>query len=210
VISGGDAVEPVGESDLGRGRERPLRVVRDSAGFPSDGGVEMRRPLPQDVAVSLPSGTVTFLLTDIEGSTRRWETAAEAMTRAVPRHYELITAAIEGHHGARPAEQGEGDSVVGVFTRASDALHAAVDLQLAFLAEPWPGGIELSARVAVHAAEAQPDDSGNYHGVALSRCARLRAIATGGQILLSQAAHDLAVDRLPEGVGSRYRRRPTT
>jgi predicted ATPase/class 3 adenylate cyclase/DNA-binding CsgD family transcriptional regulator len=201
VISDGDAVDPVAETDVGRRRERPLRVLRSSAASPSGGGVEMHRPLSQDVAVSLPSGTVTFLLTDIEGSTRRWETAAEAMAQAVPRHYELIAAAIEGHHGVRPVEQGEGDSVVGVFTRASDALHAAVDLQLALLVEPWPDGIDLSVRVALHAADAQLRDAGNYQGVALSRCARLRAIAAGGQILLSQATRDLVIDRLPEGIG---------
>jgi predicted ATPase/class 3 adenylate cyclase/DNA-binding CsgD family transcriptional regulator len=161
----------------------------------SDGDV------PQGVAVSLPSGTVTFLLTDIEGSTRRWESVPEAMAQAVPRHFELIAAAIERHQGVRPVDQGEGDSVLGVFTRASDALHAAVDLQLALLAEPWPDGVDLSVRVALHAADAQLRDEGNYQGVALSRCARLRSIAVGGQILLSQAAHDLVVDRLGEGIG---------
>jgi predicted ATPase/class 3 adenylate cyclase/DNA-binding CsgD family transcriptional regulator len=196
VISDGDAVDPMAEPEVARGRS--LRVVR---GPVSDGSVETPRPVSHDVPVSLPSGTVTFLLTDIAGSTRRWESVPEAMAAAVPRHHELIAAAIEGHHGVRPVEQGEGDSVVGVFTRASDALSAAVDLQLAFLAEPWPDGADLSVRVAVHAAEAQPDDGGNYQGVALSRCARLRAIAAGGQTLLSQAAHDLVVDRLPEEIG---------
>jgi predicted ATPase/class 3 adenylate cyclase/DNA-binding CsgD family transcriptional regulator len=153
-----------------------------------------------DRGVLLPSGTVTFLLTDIEGSTRLWEAAPEAMAVAVPRHYELIAAAVERHGGVRPIEQGEGDSIVAAFARASDALAAAVDLQLALLAEPWPAGLELGVRVALHAAESQLRDAGNYQGVALSRCARLRAIASGGQILLSQGVHDLVLDQLPDGV----------
>ena len=64
-------------------------------------------------AFVLPTGTVTFLLTDVEGSTRRWEAAPEAMAEAIPRHYELLDEAIVGHGGVRPVEQGEGDSVVG-------------------------------------------------------------------------------------------------
>ena len=64
-------------------------------------------------AFSLPTGTVTFLLTDVEGSTRQWEDAPEAMAIAIARHYELLDAAILGRGGVRPVEQGEGDSVVG-------------------------------------------------------------------------------------------------
>ena len=77
-------------------------------------------------AFTLPTGTVTFLLTDVEGSTRRWEAAPEAMAAAIARHYELLGQAIAGHGGVRPVEQGEGDSVVAAFSRASDAVAAAV------------------------------------------------------------------------------------
>ena len=87
----------------------------------------------EDRAFSLPTGTVTFLLTDIEGSTRRWEVAPEAMAVAVPRHYELIDAAIVGHDGVRPVEQGEGDSVVAAFPLPSQALHAACTAQRTFM-----------------------------------------------------------------------------
>ena len=73
-------------------------------------------------AFTLPTGTVTFLLTDVEGSTQRWEAAPEAMAAAIARHYELLDEAIEGHGGVRPVEQGEGDSVVAAFSRASDAV----------------------------------------------------------------------------------------
>ena len=70
----------------------------------------------------LPTGTVTFLLTDVEGSTRGWEDVPEAMAVAITRHYDLLDEAIADHGGVRPVEQGEGDSVVGAFSRASDAI----------------------------------------------------------------------------------------
>ena len=98
----------------------------------------------------------------------------------------------------RPVEQGEGDSIVAAFSRASDAVAAALDAQRAMAAQAWPGGIELNVRIALHTAEAQLRDEGNYFGVALNRCARLRAIGSGGQTLLTRGVHDLVVDRLPE------------
>ena len=149
---------------------------------------------------ALPIGTVTFLLTDIEGSTRLWETQPEAMAEAVPSHYSLLADAVGRHGGVRPVEQGEGDSIVAVFARASDAVAAALEAQLALSKRVWPDGLQLRVRIALHTAEAQLRDEGNYFGVALSRCARLRAIAHGGQTLLSRAVHDLVVDRLPDGV----------
>ena len=82
-------------------------------------------------AFTLPTGTVTFLLTDVEGSTQRWEAAPVAMTAAIARHYELLDRAIEVHGGVRPVEQGEGDSVVAAFSRASDAVAAALAAQRA-------------------------------------------------------------------------------
>ena len=74
---------------------------------------------------ALPTGTVTFLLTDVEGSTKRWEADPEAMATAIARHYEILERAISDASGVRPVEQGEGDSVVGAFSRASDAVAAA-------------------------------------------------------------------------------------
>lgn len=148
----------------------------------------------------VPVGTVTFLLTDIEGSTRMWEAADEAMAAATARQYELVGEAIGRHGGVRPVEQGEGDSVVGAFSRASDALSCAVAIQRALAAEPWPEGAEVRLRMALHTGDAQLRDEGNYFGYAISRCARLRAIAHGGQTLLSHATYDLVVDRLPDGV----------
>src|SRR5918997_5725021 len=146
----------------------------------------------------LPVGTVTFMLTDVEGSTRLWESAPEAMGVAVARHYELLDAAIALHGGVRPVEQGEGDSVVAAFPRASDALAAALDIQRACHFEGWPDGVSLRLRIALHTAEAQLRDEGNYFGQAINRCARLRAVAHGGQVVVSRTARDLALDRLPE------------
>jgi hypothetical protein len=122
-----------------------------------------------DTTLALPAGTVTFLMTDIEGSTRLWEANPEAMAQAVPIHYALLSEAIAQYGGARPDEQGEGDSVLGAFARASDAVRAALEAQLALARQAWPGEIKLTVRIALHTAEAQLRDEGNYFGVALSR-----------------------------------------
>ncbi|HTN79328.1 MAG TPA: AAA family ATPase, partial [Acidimicrobiales bacterium] len=155
---------------------------------------------PDRPGFALPTGTVTFLLTDVEGSTRRWEDAPAAMAAAVPRHYEILDEAVARHGGVRPVEQGEGDSVVAAFARASDAVAAAIDAQRTLLAEEWPDGGELHVRMAIHTGEAQLRDEGNYFGHTVIRCARLRAIGYGDQILVSDATAGLVVDRLPQDV----------
>lgn len=106
----------------------------------------------------LPTGTVTFLMTDIEGSTRAWVDDGEALATAVPRHYDILDEAIASNGGVRPVEQGEGDSVVAAFSRASDAIAAALSAQRMLGAEPWPGGIKPAVRMAVHTGEAQLRD----------------------------------------------------
>jgi predicted ATPase/class 3 adenylate cyclase/DNA-binding CsgD family transcriptional regulator len=146
---------------------------------------------------ALPVGTVTFLLTDIAGSTAGWEADPSAMAKAVARHYEILDVAIAAAGGVRPVEQGEGDSVVAAFSRATDAVRAAVDAQLALGAEMWPGGVPLEVRMAVHTGEVSLRDEGNYFGPALNRCARLRAVAHGGQVVCSRATAELAADDLP-------------
>ncbi len=112
----------------------------------------------------LPTGTVTFLLTDIEGSTKLWEAGADETAASVARHYDLLESAIVLHGGVRPVEQGEGDSVVGAFARASDAVAAALDVQRAFAQEPWPEGGEVRVRMALHTGEIRLRDAGNYFG----------------------------------------------
>jgi predicted ATPase/class 3 adenylate cyclase/DNA-binding NarL/FixJ family response regulator len=148
---------------------------------------------------SLPTGTVTFLLTDVEGSSRRWEDAPDAMAEAVSRHYVLLDERIARHGGVRPVEQGEGDSVVAAFSRASDAVAAALDAQRALTAEHWPAGADIHVRMAIHTGEALMRDSGNYFGQSVIRCARLRAIGHGDQVLLSDVSAALVAGRLPDG-----------
>ena len=146
----------------------------------------------------LPSGTVTFLLTDIEGSTALWERAPEAMRQAIARHDALLRTTIEGRGGSVIRTKGEGDDTFAVFGRASDGLAADCAAQRALVAEPWLTGTPLRVRVALHTGEAHLRDC-DYFGASVNRCARLRALASGGQVLLSQATRDLVRDALPEG-----------
>jgi class 3 adenylate cyclase len=184
---------------FGRQRETTLASMADDVrrglGWPL--WVEAKVNGPDESAFSLPTGTVTFLLSDVEGSTQRWEEAPEAMAAAIPRHDELLEAAIVAHGGVRPVEQGGGDSVLGAFNRASDAVAAAIAAQRALIAEPWPAGAELRVRVAVHTGEAQIRDHSYHLGLTLNRCARIRSTAHGGQLLVSTATATLVTDSLP-------------
>jgi predicted ATPase/class 3 adenylate cyclase/DNA-binding CsgD family transcriptional regulator len=144
----------------------------------------------------LPAGTVTFLLTDVEGSTRLWHDRAEDMPAAIARHYAILDEAIGANEGVRPVEQGEGDSVVGAFARVSDAMAAAVQAQRQLMSElAW-----LPVRMAIHTGDAQLRDEGNYVGRTIIRCARLRACGHGRQILVSETSAALAGDSAPDGV----------
>jgi predicted ATPase/class 3 adenylate cyclase/DNA-binding CsgD family transcriptional regulator len=151
----------------------------------------------EEVTFHLAAGTVTFMLADVEGSTRLRESAPEALG-AVARHDELFDEAISRHGGVRWPEQDDGSSVVAAFTRAWDVLAAALDVQRAFHCEAWPDGVTLKPRIAVHTAQAQRREDGDYVGQGVSRCARLREVANGGQVVLSRATRDLVLDRLPE------------
>src|SRR5437868_13693122 len=147
----------------------------------------------------LPSGTVTFLLTDIEGSTRLWEERPEAARAALPRHDRIFEAVVERHSGCVIRPRGEGDSRFAVFARATEAVAAACAVQLAFQAESWPGGVPLRVRIGLHTGEADLRD-GDYYGSAVNRCARIRAAGHGGQTLLSGLTARLVEEALPEGV----------
>src|SRR5262249_43318832 len=138
--------------------------------------------------VDLPSGTVTFLFTDIEGSTQLWERHPEAMRAALTRHDQLLQHAIELHGGS--VFKTVGDAFCAAFAAAPLALAAALAAQRALHAEPWTGIEPLRVRMALHTGtvEAQGQD---YFGPALNRIARLLATGHGGQILLSQATSDL-------------------
>jgi DNA-binding SARP family transcriptional activator len=144
----------------------------------------------------LPSGVVTFLLTDIEASTQLWERKPEAMARALARHDELIAHVVQTHAGSLLKSKGEGDSTLSVFRRASDAVACAAGLQSALAAEAWPAGLDLRLRAALHTGEAHERD-GDYFGPALNRAARLRSLAAGGATVVSHATAEVVRDRLP-------------
>ena len=143
-----------------------------------------------DVSGLLPTGTVTLLLADVEGSTRLWETQPDEMTTAIARFNSVVSDLIAAHDGVRPVEQGEGDSFVAAFARASDAVAAALELQRAPLAP-------IRLRIGVHTGEIQLRDEGNYAGPTINRTARLRDLGHGGQTLLSGTTEDLVAERLP-------------
>jgi DNA-binding SARP family transcriptional activator len=148
----------------------------------------------------LPTGVVTFLLTDIEGSSGLWEADAGGMATALELHDELIARTVQAHAGRLLKTKGEGDATVTVFPRASDAVAAAADIQEALGAASWPAGLELRVRIALHTGEAH-ERAGDYFGPALNRAARLRALARGGATVVSQATAEIVHDRLPPEVG---------
>lgn len=147
-------------------------------------------------APSLPFGVVTFVLTDVVGSSHLWDTAPDAMRAALVLHDKAVREAIERHGGIVLKPRGEGDSTFSVFHRASDALRAAYDVQLDLGGEDWPLGAPISVRVAVHAGEASEAD-GDYVGTTVNRAARLRGVAAGGEIIVSATVANLAADHLP-------------
>lgn len=146
----------------------------------------------------LPTGTVTLLLADIEGSVRLWESRGPEMTKAIAKHDVLVSELIGKHGGVRPKDQGEGDSFVAAFARPSQAVACALALQLAMTKEDW-GGADIRVRIALHTGEVELRNEANYLGSTINRTARLRALAHGGQTLISASTYDLVADRLPEG-----------
>ncbi len=132
----------------------------------------------------LPSGTVTFLFTDIEGSTRLWEGSPAAMRAALARHDEIVRGGVE-RHGGHVFSTG-GDGVAAAFARAGDAVTAAVEVQADLAAEQWPEDAQLRVRMALNTGEVE-ERGGDYFGRAVNRAARLMAAGCGGQVLCSQA-----------------------
>ncbi len=143
---------------------------------------------------TVPSGTVTFLFTDIEGSTRLWETQREAMAAALARHDALLRQSIEAHGGH--VFKTAGDAFCAAFPTAASAVEAALEAQRALRAERWPEETTIRARMALHTGATEMRD-GDYFGAPLNQVARLLAAAHGGQTLLSEITRDLSRDRLP-------------
>jgi class 3 adenylate cyclase/tetratricopeptide (TPR) repeat protein len=150
-------------------------------------------------ARDLPSGVITFLFTDVVGSTKTWEREPEAMSIALRQLDTIMTAAVDEHHGVLIKIRGEGDSTFSVFQYASDAVHAAATAQRLIEEAPWPTSQPITMRVALHSGEAE-ERSGDYYGRTVNRAARLRSLATSGQVLISQTTRDLVAGRLEPGL----------
>ena len=144
-----------------------------------------------------PTGTITFLFSDIEGSTRKWERHPEAMRRMLGRHDAILRESFGAHGGL--VFKTIGDAFCVAFDTAAGALHGALAAQRALKAEPWEKIGELSVRMCLHTGAAENRD-GDYFGQPLNRVARMLAAAHGGQILLSLATQELVRDQLPDGV----------
>jgi predicted ATPase/class 3 adenylate cyclase len=137
------------------------------------------------------SGTVTFMFTDIEGSTRLWQADEAAMRSALSRHDRLLRQAIADHDGRVFSAMGDG--MAAAFGSASAAVAAAVAAQRSFAAEPWPTATSLRVRMGLHTGEAEERD-GDYFGTVVNRAARLMAIGYGGQVLCSSTTAELVGD----------------
>jgi predicted ATPase/class 3 adenylate cyclase len=153
------------------------------------------------IGAELPAGTVTFLLTDIEGSTRLWETVPEAMEAALERHNRIVTEVIDGHGGVVVTSRGEGDSFFAAFASAVAAVEAAGGCQLRLGSEPWPTGAALRVRMGLHTGEAHVQEGDYVDHAPINRCARVKAAAHGGQVLVTKTTRDLVAGRLGSGFG---------
>lgn len=204
------ALYRAGRQSEALGAYRRVRsLLADELGV--DPGPDLRRLesriVVQDVGLEVPvvqhissvTRAVTFLLTDIEGSTAAWEADAGAMGQALARHDEIVEQAVTFRGGRLIKTRGEGDATFSVFDRPSGAAAAAVELQEAIRGEPWALAEPLRIRVALHTGEVEFRD-GDYFGRAVNRAARLRSVAAGGQILCSGATAELVIDSLSEDV----------
>jgi predicted ATPase/class 3 adenylate cyclase len=144
-----------------------------------------------------PTGTVTFLFTDIEGSTTLWQRHSTAMETALARHDAMLRTAITANGGH--VFKTVGDAFCAAFAAAPDALAAAIAAQHALAAEPWPETGPLHVRMALHTGAAQLRD-GDYFGPTINRVARVLAAGHGGQVLLSLATAQLVRELLPTDV----------
>jgi len=150
--------------------------------------------------VSLPTGTVTFLFTDVEGSTKLWERSPEAMRRALARHDEILRRVIEEHDGY--VFKTVGDAFCCAFTTAPAALEAALEAQRTLFAEEWGLEGRVRVRMALHTGAAEERD-GDYFGPPVNRVARLLSAGHGGQVLLSLSTREIVRDGLSGGAALR-------
>lgn len=162
-----------------------------SRGDDSDGGNAAY------VGRRLPSGTVTLMFTDIEGSTSTWEKHPKDMELALARHYQLLQNAVSAAGGT--VFKTVGDGVCAVFERAPQGLDAAITAQRSLQTEKWPGELTLRVRIGIHTGDCQ-ERGRDYFGQTVNRVARLMSAAHGRQILVSGTSAELLSDNLPSEV----------
>jgi len=184
----------------GRSRDQSLPAPRVRRDPPKKvrvmDSVRASIPLPE-VTTLRPTGTVTFLFTDIEGSTERWDRLPEEMRLALRRHDAILRAGIEAHGGL--VFKTIGDAFCAAFASAGDAVKAAIRVQRELLAEDWSAVNGVRVRMALHTGVT--DERGDdYFGPPVNRVARLLSTAHGGQVLLSNATRTLIHDQ----IGSQY------
>jgi WD40 repeat protein/class 3 adenylate cyclase len=174
-----------------------LGMATDPARRPASPGEFIER-LRTGWSDALPSGVVTFCVSDIDGAAALWDCEPTGMAEALVRHDELIADSVERRGGRFLKLIGEGESTVSVFESALDALDAALAATRALAGEPWPGGVHIAARFGIHTGEAERVGA-DYVGSAISLAARLRGQAEGGQIFLSSVTAELVEGHLPDG-----------
>ncbi|MFQ5967239.1 MAG: adenylate/guanylate cyclase domain-containing protein [Acidimicrobiia bacterium] len=147
----------------------------------------------------LPDGVVTFLFTDVEGSTRMWEEEPDSMAVALRQHDEAIDESVTAHNGISVKPRGEGDSKFIVFRSAFDAVEGAAEIQRRLAGVDWQTPRPLRVRASLHTGMADLR-LGDYYGSSVNRAARLRATAHGGQTVMSGSTWELVQDQLPDDV----------
>jgi WD40 repeat protein/class 3 adenylate cyclase/tRNA A-37 threonylcarbamoyl transferase component Bud32 len=174
-----------------------LGMATDPSRRPATPG-ELIERLRAGWAEALPTGVITFCLSDIEDSTALWESDPAAMAEALVRHDEVIAERVVAHGGRVTEPMGEGDSTVSVFDSAVSALEAAVDATVALSAEHWPGNLRVAARFGLHTGEAERRGT-RYFGPSINLAARLRDQAENRQIFVSSVTSGLVGRHLPPG-----------
>ncbi|MEA2158885.1 MAG: hypothetical protein QOD66_1265 [Solirubrobacteraceae bacterium] len=172
-------------------------LAADPARRPATPG-ELVERLRSGWASTLPTGVMTFCMSDIEGSTRLWESQPVAMAEALVRHDELIAGVMEAHGGRFLKSMGEGDSTTSVFESATQAARAAIEATRALADQTSPDGAPIRARFGLHTGEAQRRGDA-YFGPSVNLAARVRGEAGGGEILLSETTASLVSGNLPAG-----------
>ena len=156
--------------------------------------------MPTASDLGLPTGTVTFLFTDIEGSTQLVAALGARYGPVLNAHAEVIRTAIASHDGTEVST--EGDAFFAVFPSAIEAVAAAADAQRRLATRSWPDGVSVRVRMGLHTGEGRPGGD-NYIGMDVHRAARIAAAGHGGQVLVSDATRALVAPALPDGLSLR-------